>query len=299
MKPIIVEMEVAGALAAARPVVALESTLITHGLPRPENAAAGRMMEHEVRASGAVPATIALLDGQCRVGLPSDALDRLAAMSDARKCSVRDLPIAIARGECGGTTVAATMFLAHAAGIPVFATGGIGGVHRGHPHDVSADLTALGEIPITVVCAGAKSILDLPLTLEVLETRGVTLVGYRTDTFPAFYTRSSGLPVDVTADSPREVAAIIRARDEAGLKTSVLVVAPVPASEALAEEEAESAIAAALAEANARGIAGKAVTPFLLARVSELTGARSKTANLALLRNNARLAAEIAVALVG
>jgi len=289
--------EVEAALAVGKPVVALESTLITHGLPRPENARVGRLLEQTARDAGAVPATIALVGGQICVGLTSEQLDDLAARTDVRKCSMHDIPIAMARGESGGTTVAATMFIAHAVGIQVFATGGIGGVHRGHPFDVSNDLDALGSIAIAVVCAGAKSILDLPLTLEVLETHGVPVLGYQTETFPAFYTRCSGLPIDARCETAAEIAAIIRQRNALAMKQGILVANPVPAADALPEEVAESAIARALAEAEVKGISGKAVTPFLLARVSEITAARSKTANLALLINNVRLASAISAEL--
>jgi pseudouridine-5'-phosphate glycosidase len=289
--------EVAEALASGRAVVALESTLITHGLPRPENARVARRLEQVVREAGAVPATIAVLDGVPCIGLDAASLDRLAACTVVRKCSLRDLPVALARREIGGTTVAATMFFARAAGIPVFATGGIGGVHRGHPFDVSNDLEALGTIPVTVVCAGAKSILDLPLTLEVLETRGVSVIGYQTDSFPAFYTRDSGLPVDARCDRAEDIAAIIRHRDALRLPQAVLVAQPVPEADELSRAVADAAISKALAEAEAQGVHGKAITPFLLARVSALTGEKSKRANLALLEKNARLGAEIAVAL--
>jgi pseudouridine-5'-phosphate glycosidase len=289
--------EVAEALAGGRAVVALESTLITHGLPRPENARVARRLEQVVREAGAVPATIAVLDGVPCIGLAAAALDRLAACTGARKCSLRDLPVALAGREIGGTTVAATMFFARAAGIPVFATGGIGGVHRGHPFDVSNDLEALGTIPVAVVCAGAKSILDLPLTLEILETRGVAVIGYQTDSFPAFYTRDSGLPVDARCDRAEDIAAIIRHRDALHLPQAVLVTQPVPEADELSRAVADAAITEALAEAEAQGLQGKAITPFLLARVSALTGEKSKRANLALLENNARLGAEIAVAL--
>lgn len=293
----IVHLEVQSALAAGRPVVALESTLITHGLPRPQNLEVARALEMAVRQADAVPATIAILGGGITVGLSDEQLAYLAEAEDVRKCSCRDLPIAVARGEDGATTVAGTMWVAHMAGIRVFATGGIGGVRRGHPFDVSADLTELGRTPVTVVCAGAKAILDLPLTLEVLETQGVPVIGYGTDEFPAFYTRSSGLPVDVRCDTPQEVAAIVRARDALGLPGGVLVTVPVPADDELPAAEAESAITRALAEAEAQGVTGKAVTPFLLARVSQLTGQASLRANVALLLNNARMASAIAIAL--
>ena len=291
------QQEILTALEQHKPVLALESTLITHGLPKPENARVGRLLEQEARDAGVIPATMAMLDGRPCVGLDEQQMNRLASMDGIRKCSLRDLPIAMARGECGGTTVAATMYLAHQAGIGVFATGGIGGVHRGHPFDVSADMTALGSIPVTVVCAGAKSILDLPLTLEVLETNGVTVVGYKTSEFPSFYSRTSGLPVDVRCDTPEELARIIRCRDEAGLRQAILVVNPVPEEDELPAGEAENAIHTALDEAEKAGVSGKNVTPYLLARVSELTESRSRNANLSLLRNNVRLGAEIAKAL--
>ena len=289
--------EVQAALNAGRPVVALESTLITHGLPRPRNLEVARALETTIREAGAVPATIAILRGQITVGLTDGQLSYLAEAGRVRKCSRRDLPIAVGRGEDGATTVAGTMVVAHRAGIRVFATGGIGGVHRGHPFDVSADLLELGRTPMTVVCAGAKAILDLPLTLEVLETQGVPVIGYGTDEFPAFYTRSSGLPVDVRCDTPDEVAAIVRARDALRLSAGLLVTVPVPPEDELPAAQAEAAISQALDEAEAQGITGKAVTPFLLARVSELTGEASLRANVALLLNNARVAAAIAAAL--
>lgn len=289
--------DVARAREMGAPVLALESTLITHGLPHPENASAGCHLEHVAREAGVIPATIAMLGGHPHIGLTVEQLNFLAALPAPRKCSLRDLAIAMARRESGGTTVAATMHLAHLAGIRVFSTGGIGGVHRGHPWDISADLTALGSIPITVVCAGAKAILDLPLTLEVLETQGVTIVGYQTDQFPAFYCRSSGLPVDVRCDSVTEVVKIIRARDDAHLRQAILVVTPVPEADAMPEADAEAAINQALAEAEQAGVTGKNVTPFLLAKVSVLTKARSMKANLALLENNVRLGAALATEL--
>ena len=279
-------------------MVALESTLITHGLPRPRNLEVARAMEATVRESDSVPATIAILGGQITVGLTDDQLAYLAEAENVRKCSRRDLPIVLARGEDGATTVAGTMMVSQMAGIRVFATGGIGGVHRGRPFDVSADLIELGRTPVTVVCAGAKAILDLPLTLEVLETQGVPVIGYGVDEFPAFYTRSSGLPIDTRCDTPEEVAAIVRAaRDTLGLAGGTLVTVPIPEDDELPAGEAEAAITRALAEADAQGIQGKAVTPFLLARVSELTGEASLRANVTLLLNNARVASAIAVAL--
>ncbi len=286
--------EAAAARRDGRPLVALESTLITHGLPYPLNVETASNMEAAVREEGAVPATVALMEGVVRIGLDSDDLEALGKSRSARKCSRRDLPIALARREWGGTTVAATMFLAHRAGIRIFATGGIGGVHRGHPFDISADVEELGRTPVTVVCAGAKAILDLPLTLEALETRGVPVVGFGCDTFPAFYSRSSGLPVDIRCDTPDEVAALMEARDELQLSAGILVCAPPPSEAEVPADEIEHAIAAALLEADATGIRGKEVTPFLLARVSELTDRRSQSANVALLENNARIAARIA-----
>lgn len=285
------------ALAAKQPVVALESALITHGLAHPVNLETARQMESAVRAGGGIPITIAVLGGRLAVGLDDAQLDYLAASRNAHKCSVRDLAPAMARGWDGGTTVAATMWIAHRAGIAVFATGGIGGVHRGHPFDVSADLPELARTPVTVVCAGAKALLDLPLTMEYLETHGVPIIGYQTDELPAFYSRSSGLRVDVRADSPQEVTDIIRARRAAGLPGGELVAAPVPLEDELAGDMAERAIARATQEAEAQNMRGAALTPFVLARVAELTGGQSVRANRALLLNNARVAAQVACAL--
>lgn len=289
--------EVRDALASGRPVVALESTLITHGLPYPVNQEVARGMEKAVRDAGAVPATIAVLQGRITVGLTADELAYLARAQNVRKCSRRDFPIVLAQRGDGATTVAGTMIVAHMAGIRVFATGGIGGVHRGHPFDVSADLLELAQTPVAVVCAGAKAILDLPLTLETLETHGVPVVGYQCSNFPAFYTRDSGLPLDVRCDTAEEVAAILRARETIGFRTGTLIATPVPEPYELPAATAEKAIAQALQEAEARGVRGKEVTPFLLARVSELTHEESRTANVALLENNARVAARIACAL--
>jgi len=289
--------QVGEALAAGQPVVALESTLITHGLPYPDNLAAARAIEAAVRQAGAVPATIAILHGQITVGLDDPQLEYLATARNVRKCSRRDLGIAVARSLDGATTVAGTMIVAAMAGIQVFATGGIGGVHRGHPFDISADLQELGRTPVAVVCAGAKSLLDLPLTLEQLETRGVPVIGYGTDELPAFYSRSSGLPVDVRADTPEEVAAIVRARRALGLQGGELVTVPVPAADELPRAEAEAAIAQATQLADQAGVTGAAVTPFVLAQIASLTNGRSKRANIALLLNNAGVAARIAQAL--
>lgn len=278
-------------------LVALESTLITHGLPYPQNRDTALAMEQAVRDAGAVPATIAILHGRITVGLTEAQVEELAQARQVRKCSRRDLPIAVARGEYGATTVAGTMIVAQMAGIRVFATGGIGGVHRGQPFDVSADLQELGRTPVAVVCSGAKSILDLPLTLEVLETQGVPIIGLGTDTLPAFYTRDSGLPTDARVDSPQEAAAIIRAAHELQSRHGVLVTVPVPHDHELAADIANAAIQQATEEAEAQGIQGKEVTPFVLSRVAELTNGRSMAANRALLVNNARVAGEIAKAL--
>ncbi len=300
--------EVSRALAGGAPVVALESALITHGFAPPANLDIARQMQAAVREAGALPATIAVLKGEPRVGLSGEELARLASDRATRKVSLRDLPLVLAarlsardeaQGASGGTTVAATMHLAHRAGIPVFATGGIGGVHRGHPEDVSADLPALASIPIVVVCAGAKAILDLPHTREYLETYGVPVIGYGTEEFPAFYSRRSGLRVDVRVETPEEVAWIARARAELGLPAALLVCVPVPETDELPAGEAEAAIAQAVEEAEAAGVSGKALTPFLLARLVELTGGRAQRANEALLLNDARIAARIARALAG
>ncbi|MGQ9904727.1 MAG: pseudouridine-5'-phosphate glycosidase [Anaerolineae bacterium] len=290
--------EVARALSQGWPVVALESTLITHGFAWPRNLQVATEIEQAVCAGGATPATIAVLAGKITVGLTRDQLEYLAAARDARKCSVRDLGIAVGLGLDGSTTVAATMFIAAKAGICVFATGGIGGVHRGHPFDVSADLTELARTPVTVVCAGAKALLDLPLTFEHLETLGVPVIGYQTDEIPAFYSRSSGLRADVRADSAEEVARIVRARRALGLPGGELVCVPVPRPDELPREIAETAIAEAQRLADAQGVYGPASTPFLLDHIAKLTRGASVRANVALLLNNARVAAEIARALV-
>lgn len=289
--------EVALALRQRYPVVALESAVITHGLPRPENLNLARSLEQTVREEGATPATIGLLDGKVHIGLRPELLERLANEDGARKISRRDFGIALARGENGGTTVAATLIAAKLAGIRVFATGGIGGVHRNVPFDISADLPELSRSPLIVVCAGAKSILDLPATVEYLETAGVAVLGYRTDEFPAFYSAQSGLPVNVRVDTPQEVARIARLHWEMGLESAILVVQPPPPESALPVEQIESVIHQALQEAEENGISGAQVTPFLLDRVNRLSGGASMQANLALLRNNARLAAQIATAL--
>ncbi|MCL4559352.1 MAG: pseudouridine-5'-phosphate glycosidase [Chloroflexi bacterium] len=279
------------------PIVALESTLITHGLPRPQNLELALQLEQEVRDQRALPATVGVLEGKIHIGLSGAELETLASAPQPRKISRRDFAVALANKENGGTTVAGTLFAAHAAGIRVFATGGIGGVHRDAPFDVSADLPELGRTPMIVVCAGAKAILDLPATLEYLETVGVPVIGYGTDEFPAFYSRSSGLPVTARLDNPDDVARMAQAQWELGLQGAILVAQPLPQEEALPDDQAEEAITQALADAHTRGILGAEMTPFLLARVAEITGGASLQANLTLLRNNARLAAQIAVEL--
>lgn len=271
--------------------------MLTHGLPIPQNIDLSLALEDEVRSLGAIPATIGLLEGFLHIGLTHAEVDQLGrAEHGTRKISRRDFGIAMARKENGGTTVAATMIAAHMAGIKVFSTGGIGGVHRNAPMDVSADLIELGRTPVIVVCSGAKAILDLPLTLEVLETQGVPVVGYQTDELPGFYSVSSGLPINVRVEHPEEIAEIAHSQWDAGLTNAVLVVVPPPAEVAVPREKIESVIQQAVAEAEEQKIHGAKVTPFLLARVSQLSGGESMKANLALLRNNARVAAEIAKA---
>ena len=291
--------ELEDALAAGGPVVALESTVITHGLPYPENVETAVLMETAVREGGATPATIGIIGGQIFIGLTTEQMDYLgrhAGRESVRKCSRRDLPLVIAEGGDGSTTVAGTMILAHLAGIEIFATGGIGGVHRGHPFDISADLSELGRTPLTVVCSGAKSILDLPATREVLETEGVTILGYGTDELPAFYARSSGLPVDKRVDSALDVAQIMQARRHLNYASGLLVAVPVPEAEAMPGKEAEAAITQATNEADQQGVHGSDSTPWLLRRVAELTDGRSLRANVALLRSNGFVAAQIATA---
>jgi pseudouridine-5'-phosphate glycosidase len=297
--------EVAAALAAGRPVVALESTIISHGMPYPENLQMAKKVEGIIREEGAVPATIALMDGKVKVGLEPADLERLATEPNVAKVSLRDMPIIIAKRQTGATTVATTTIAAEAAGIKVFVTGGIGGVHRGAPGsteqvwDVSADLTVLGRSPVTVVCAGCKSILDIPATLEYLETLGVTVLGYKTDDFPGFYTRTTGYGVDGRADSPAEAAAVIAARQQLGLQGGVLLVNPVPEEAALDAGEVEAHIQGAMREMARQGITGKRVTPFLLAKMKEVTAGKSLAANLALVYHNALVGAQVAVALAG
>lgn len=297
MEKIVLSPAVQKALDAKTPLVALETAVVTHGLPYPVNVQLAHALEQEVQEQGATPATIGVLRGAVYVGLSAEALESLAQESAVRKISARDFGIALARGESGGTTVAGTLVVARQVGIRVFATGGIGGVHRHAPFDVSADLFELGRSPLVVVCAGAKAILDLPATREVLETHGVPVVGYQTDEFPAFYSRESGLPVDVRADSPEEVAKIAQTHWQMGNSSAVLVVVPPPVEAALPREQVERWIEQAVQEANQRGIHGAGVTPFLLARMAELSGGTSLQANLALLRQNARVGAQIAGAL--
>jgi pseudouridine-5'-phosphate glycosidase len=285
--------QVRAALLQGDPVVALESTVISHGLPYPENLALAEDMEAVIRDYQATPATIAVIDGEIRIGLDQPALEVLARAENLRKISVRDFAPAVAQKASGGTTVAGTLIAAQKAGIRIFATGGIGGVHRDAPFDISTDLTQLANSPVVVVCAGAKAILDLPATLEQFETLGLPVIGYQTDEFPAFYSRESGLPVSARADSPEEVAAIAQAHWKITGKRGLLVAAPPPAEAAIPAVEIECHIQQALHEAQEQNITGQAVTPFLLARVSQLSGGASLKANLALLKNNARVAAHI------
>jgi pseudouridine-5'-phosphate glycosidase len=293
--------EVRSALEEHRPVVALESTIISHGMPYPRNVEMAREVEEIIRAHGATPATIAVLDGRPRIGLDDAALELLASDESVRKVSIRDLAHVVARGEHGATTVAATMRLAAAAGIRVFTTGGLGGVHRGaqHTFDESADLLELATTKVTVISAGVKSILDIGLTLERLETLGVPVVGYRTDEFPAFYTRRSGYAAPLRADSAAEIAAMMRAMDDLGLGSGISVANPVPEDDEVPADRIDAVIDQALADADERGIHGKDTTPYLLGRIVELTGGESLAANIALVKNNARLGADIALACTG
>jgi pseudouridylate synthase len=290
--------EVETALREGRAVVALESTVIAHGLPRPTNLETARSLEQAVRGRGAVPATVAVIGGKLCVGLDESQLERLAFAEGVRKMSRRDLAVGVARGWDGATTVATTLWIAARAGLKVFATGGVGGVHRGRLPDVSADLPELARTPMTVVCSGAKSVLDLPATREWLETNGVCLVGYGADELPAFYTRRSGLPVDVRCDTAREVAEVARARDALGLEGALVVAVPVPAEFEVDERTMEESLSEALSEAERRGVSGRELTPFLLSRLAERTGGETLRANVALLENNALVAAEIAGAVM-
>jgi pseudouridine-5'-phosphate glycosidase len=289
--------EIFRALKSKAPIVALESTVITHGLPYPQNLQLARGMEAEVRRAGATPATIALLDGKVRIGLMDDELARLAESKSNLKVSPRDITTAIVKKASGGTTVAATMFAASKMGIRVFATGGIGGVHRGNIFDISSDLKALAETYMVVVCSGAKAILDLPATLEYLETMGVPVIGYKTEEFPAFYSRESGLKVNLQLDSPQAIANYCMTHRSLHMMNAVLVTNPVPEADSIPRSEIEPVIKKASREAMDKKIQGQQLTPFLLQRISELTYKKSLRANLALLLNNARLAAQIASAL--
>lgn len=286
--------EVAKAIRDNRPVVALESTVIAHGLPRPQNLETAHRQQEAVREANAIPATIAVIEGKLSVGLSDDEIAWLANQDNVRKISTRDLPLAVTRGCLGATTVASTIWIAHRAGIKVFATGGIGGVHRGSLPDVSADLPELARTPIIVVCSGAKIVLDLPATREWLETNAVTVVGFQCDELPAFYSRESGLPVDARVDSAAEVAGIFRAQQALGLKSALLVTAPVPRESEVSAEVLQRVLNNALAEAEAKGISGPELTPFLLSQMAALSGGETLRANIALLQNNARIAAEIA-----
>jgi pseudouridylate synthase len=291
--------EVAQALAEGRAIVALESTIIAHGMPYPQNVATALEVEAVIRAHGAIPATIAVLEGKICIGLSREQIEVLGSTKDVMKLSRRDLPYAIATGKPGATTVAATMICAALAGIEVFVTGGIGGVHRGaaESFDVSADLQELAQTPVAVVCAGAKSILDLPLTLEVLETNGVPVISIGEDNFAAFFTRDSGLKADFRIDEPEAQARFIRTKWALGLDGGVLISNPVPLESEIPAEQINQIIDAALKEATSQGIAGKQVTPYLLKRINELTQGASLKTNIALVKNNARVGAQLAVAL--
>lgn len=294
-----IKPEVAEALKQGKAVVALESTIISHGMPYPQNVETAIAVEEIIRHAGAVPATIAILNGRCKVGLTHEEIEQLARAEGVIKTSRRDLPYVTASGRNGATTVAGTMIIANMAGIRVFVTGGIGGVHRGAEQtmDISADLSELARTEVAVVCAGAKSILDIGLTLEYLETQGVTVLGYKTDRFPAFYTRDSGFPVPYALHSAAEVAEVLAEKARLGLGGGTVIANPIPEEYALPESEIGAAIEAAIREANARGITGKEVTPFLLSRLGEITGGRSLEANIALVKHNARVGAEIALEL--
>jgi len=289
--------EVREALAAGRPVVALESTIISHGMPYPQNVETALKVERAIREEGAVPATIAIIGGRLKAGLNEAEIEYLGKKGrEVAKASRRDLPVLVARGADGATTVTTTMIIAHMAGIKVFATGGIGGVHRGAEAtmDISADLEELAQTPVMVICAGAKSILDLGLTLEYLETKGVPVIGYGTDELPAFYTRRSGFKVDYRIDTPEELAAAFLAAREMGMRGGMLVTNPIPEKYSMDPERINAAIDQAIAEAGEQGVHGKETTPFLLARVKDITGGDSLASNIQLVLNNARLAAAVA-----
>jgi pseudouridine-5'-phosphate glycosidase len=291
-------LEVADALQNNQAIVALESTVIAHGLPYPHNIDVAHKLENIVRENGAVPATIAVFDGEFCVGLDEVQLNRLAAEKDIRKISRRDLPIAVAKKLNCATTVATTMFIAHRAGIKVFATGGIGGVHRGGLPDISADLPELAATPMLVVCAGAKIVLDLPATREWLETNGVCILGWQCEEMPAFYSRKSGLKVDEKIETAKDVAKIIKSRDELEMPNAILLTAPVPEEFEISREKLDKILQTALAEAEANNILGKEITPYLLAKMSAESKGETLRANIALLENNAQIAAQIAAALI-
>jgi pseudouridylate synthase len=291
--------EVTDALKNKKPIVALESTVIAHGLPYPQNIETAHLLEKQVRENGAIPATIAVFDGEFCVGLNQAQIERLATDKNIRKISRRDLPIAVAKKLNCATTVATTAFIAHHAGIKVFATGGIGGVHRGFSADVSADLPELANTPITVVCSGAKIVLDLPTTREWLETHGVSILGWQCDELPAFYSRTSGLTIDERVETAVEVAEIVRARDDLKLQNAILLTIPVPPEFEIESATLEKILAEALKLADEKKILGKEITPFLLSQMSERSAGKTLAANIALLENNARIASQVAVSLTG
>ena len=297
-----ISTEVKEALEQGKPVVALESTIISHGMPYPQNVETAMNVEKLIRENGAVPATIAIIKGRLKAGLTAEEIDYLGRAGHAvPKASRRDLPVLVAKGSDGACTVTTTMMIAHMAGIQVFATGGIGGVHRGAETtmDISADLEELAHTPVMVVCAGAKSILDLGLTLEYLETHGVPVIGYGTEELPAFYTRKSGFKVDYRVDSPEELAELFRTSAELGVESGILVTNPIPEEYSMDPDVINKAISEAVDEANAKGIHGKEITPFLLGRIKDITGGDSLDANIQLVFNNARLAAQTAKCLAG
>ncbi len=287
--------EAADALSDKKPIVALESTVIAHGLPYPKNLETAQNLERIVRENDAIPATIAVFDGEFCVGLNSNQIEQLATDKNIRKISRRDLPIAVGKKLNCATTVATTSFIAHRAGVKVFATGGIGGVHRGFSADVSADLPELAQTPITIVCSGAKIVLDLPATREWLETFGITILGYRCDELPAFYSRKSGLTVDETVETAREVAQVAHARDKLNLQSAILLTVPVPEKYAIEREELEKILTESLKLADENKISGKQITPFLLSEMSSRSAGKTLAANIALLENNAKIAAQVAV----
>lgn len=297
--PLSFSPEVMAAMAADTPIVALESTIITHGMPYPQNVDTARMIEAEIRSQGVAPATIAIMDGSIHIGLSDERLEDLAQSADVLKLSRADLAFAVANGKTGATTVAATMICANLAGISVFATGGIGGVHRGaeESFDISADLEELAKTPVIVVGAGAKAILDLPKTLEILETRGVPVITYQQDEFPAFWSRSSNLQSPLRADTAKEIAAAYKMRETLDLEGGMFVANPIPVADEIPSETMAPVIEQAIDEATAQGVAAKSVTPFLLQRIFELTDGRSLDCNIALVKNNAQLATQIAKAL--